>query len=712
MSQRAPGAVHSEVTQLSPRSGAVARGCAGLALIIGVGVLVGWCCHSRPVERILSGLPVMTAWTAIGLSLGAAGLLGLSARRGRGLGRLLGAAMALLGMLVIWEYLVGPIGMDQWLFRASGATDPGRPSPQTAVCLLLLGSALASLGLPGRGRRCHLVLLAGTAVVVVFVTVGYLFGIVELRGVSGSNGVALHTLVGVVVLSVGIAALSPDGPRLGGVRGRGSCALVARALALFGLAPVIVGAGLFALLRSGVLGPRAALTLFTVAMIVALVCVALPLIAQVRRAEAGTRELAGRLQALFDNAPAALSLRDTDGCYLHINRYGAEIVGQSPEALVGQRPTRTWANAGVTDDDAAIARTGQSVAHDRVIQRADGTLADFHVVRYPVMENGEVRAFGTFGVDITEHKRTMFELELAQARFRSAFAEAPIGMMVQGLDGEVQEVNPALCALVGRDAAALLSVGAAAFIAEEDRIVEATARAELIGGPARSHTLELSYETVSAQRIPVDVHLTLVRAPDGAPSHFIAQVQDVTERRRHEQELEFLADHDPLTDLLNRRAFLRQLGRHQRHRDEAGAVIIFDLDALKAVNDAHGHQAGDELIIRTAAISRSQLRGTDVIARLGGDEFAVLLPGTSPETATDVAHTLLGALNARTDAAGLPVRPIRASLGVTAFSAPLTESSAMILQRADFAMYEAKRDGGNRVRVAPATADAGQRAWA
>jgi diguanylate cyclase (GGDEF)-like protein len=203
-------------------------------------------------------------------------------------------------------------------------------------------------------------------------------------------------------------------------------------------------------------------------------------------------------------------------------------------------------------------------------------------------------------------------------------------------------------------------------------------------------------------RIPVDVHLTLVRTSDGSPGHFLVQVQDATERRRHEQELEFLADHDPLTNLLNRRAFLRTLDRHRRHRDEAGAVIMLDLDALKEVNDGFGHHAGDELIVATATISRSHLRSTDVIARLGGDEFAVLLPGTSPEVAMEVARDLLAALNARTDADGAVLRPIRASVGVTAFGTPLSDSSARVLQRADFAMYEAKREGGSRVRLAPA----------
>lgn len=705
MSFRVPRAAHRESTGPHSRSRALAIGCGCVVLLIGITVLVGWCCHSIAVERIIAGLPAMTAWTAIGLSCGGVALIGATSPRWNRLGRCFAAVTALIGLLVLFEYLVTPIGIDQLLFTASSGTDPGRPSPQTASCLLFLGSALATVRLTPGWRRVHYGLLAGTATIVLFVTVGYVFGVVALRGVSGSDGVALHTLVGLILLTVGTTALLPDNQFVALARGRGSSAVVARALVGLGITPVIIGGTLFYLLQAHALGPRVALTLFTVTMMVLLGLLSAPLIIKVHNAEAGMRELTSQLQALFDNAPAALSLRDSAGRYLQVNRYGAAIVGKRAEELIGQTPPPPVDGGGALVDDREIARSGQSVSHDERIVRADGEVRDYHLVRYPVVENGQVRAFGTFGVDVTEHRRTVRELELAQTRFRSAFDEAPIGMMVQALDGEVQEVNPALCALVGRAPEELLSAGTASFITAEDRIVEATARAELLDGTGRSRTLELHYETDGDQRFPVDVHLTLVRNSDGAPQHYLVQVQDVTERRRYEQELEFLADHDPLTNLLNRRAFLRTLDRNKRHGDQAGAVIVFDLDSLKEVNDAHGHHAGDELIIAAATISRDQLRSTDVIARLGGDEFAVLLPGTSPDSAAAVAHHLLAALNTRSNGPGAPPSPIRASVGVSGFGSTMTDSSALVLQRADFAMYEAKREGGNRVRVASAVAN-------
>ena len=128
----------------------------------------------------------------------------------------------------------------------------------------------------------------------------------------------------------------------------------------------------------------------------------------------------------------------------------------------------------------------------------------------------------------------------------------------------------------------------------------------------------------------VAVNSTLVRDADGEPLHFLSQMQDITERRRYEAELRHMADHDPLTGLLNRRSFERELERHVAYVDRygpTGAAIVLDLDHFKTINDTLGHsrrRRADRARRRTRCASR--LRESDVLARLGGDEFAVLLP--------------------------------------------------------------------------------------
>ena len=109
----------------------------------------------------------------------------------------------------------------------------------------------------------------------------------------------------------------------------------------------------------------------------------------------------------------------------------------------------------------------------------------------------------------------------------------------------------------------------------------------------------------------------------------VLQILDITERKRFEGQLQYLADHDPLTGMFNRRRFEEELERALAYAERyrvPGALMVVDLDGLKAVNDTLGHAIGDELLERVARLLRHSLRTSDVVARLGGDEFGVLLP--------------------------------------------------------------------------------------
>lgn len=142
------------------------------------------------------------------------------------------------------------------------------------------------------------------------------------------------------------------------------------------------------------------------------------------------------------------------------------------------------------------------------------------------------------------------------------------------------------------------------------------------------------------------------------------------------------AETDPLTGLANRRGWDRMIAleeaRHARFGDPA-AVLVIDLDGLKATNDQHGHAAGDALITTAGEVLRATVRATDTVARLGGDEFALLLPGTDTATATHLIGRLSEALAAR---------GVQASIGSGAFT--VAGGFADALRHADDAMYRAK----------------------
>jgi len=172
-------------------------------------------------------------------------------------------------------------------------------------------------------------------------------------------------------------------------------------------------------------------------------------------------------------------------------------------------------------------------------------------------------------------------------------------------------------------------------------------------------------------------------------------IAGMSQLRRTQRKLELLATHDPLTNVLNARAFsnelAQELGRHRRYGRPL-ALIYLDLDDFKKVNDAHGHATGDAVLRLVADAMRSAVRQADVVGRLGGDELGVLMPETDGAVAHAAASRLAAGI--RTVFRGTP--SVTASVGVVAVSG--TEAGTdELLRKADQAMYEAKRTGKDRV---------------
>ncbi len=200
----------------------------------------------------------------------------------------------------------------------------------------------------------------------------------------------------------------------------------------------------------------------------------------------------------------------------------------------------------------------------------------------------------------------------------------------------------------------------------------------------------------------VSHHVRLLRDADGNPVQIITHLVDITERRMLERELRHMADHDPLTALLNRRGLEAELERHVTHVNRygaRGALLVLDLDHFKAVNDTLGHEAGDRLIVTVANLLRTRLRSSDAVARLGGDEFAILLPDANAEMARHVAEEIVADVqrNAAVDH-GQTRRHVTASVGVTMFTQEQINAESVLVD-ADLAMYDAKEAGRDRVAI-------------
>ena len=282
--------------------------------------------------------------------------------------------------------------------------------------------------------------------------------------------------------------------------------------------------------------------------------------------------------------------------------------------------------------------------------------------------------------ELRERERMLSE---AEERFRGAFENAPIGMALVGLDGRLLQVNAVLCEITGLDRDWLQRLELSQLSEREDVRADDEALIRMTHGELDRYSTEKRFVRPDGRTVWVQLQVTLLRDRQGGPVRFIAQIQDISGRRRDEEQLRHMANHDPLTGLLNRRSFERALSNqlaHVRRYGTSSALLFIDLDDFKYVNDSLGHAEGDKLIVRVAETLTAELRETDVLARLGGDEFAVLLPHAEPAHARVVADKLLRQIaGLQVSMNGHGAASLTASAGIavldSSFRPPTTSSS-------------------------------------
>ncbi len=313
---------------------------------------------------------------------------------------------------------------------------------------------------------------------------------------------------------------------------------------------------------------------------------------------------------------------------------------------------------------------------------------------------GEVEGGMAVTLDVTVRAHAQDALRRSEERFRRAFDDAPIGMALLALDGRVRKVNSALCQMTGHDQGDLVGEYLASLTVPDAAAQQVEALARLIAGDHDSHRGELQLRHSAGAPITTAMHAAVVRDARGEPEHVLLQIQDVSDRKRFEDQLQFMADHDPLTGLLNHRGLQRELDSHiarGRRYGTHGALLALDLDQFTSIHDTLGHRTGEELIVRVAGLLRERLRDSDVIARLGGDEIGILLPYVTREQAETVAIALSTLLHdEESDPGAEGSSHLLTSVGVMMFdSADLTSQEALI--RANIAMHESKQAGEDRV---------------
>ncbi|QSI78395.1 sensor domain-containing protein [Niveibacterium microcysteis] len=294
------------------------------------------------------------------------------------------------------------------------------------------------------------------------------------------------------------------------------------------------------------------------------------------------------------------------------------------------------------------------------------------------------------------HQKKQAELALRQAA--AVYENTQEGVLITDADGHIVSVNRAFTAMTGYTLDEVLGMTASILKSgRHDAVFFAAMWAE-IAATGRWQG-ELWNRRKNGEIYPQLTSISAVRDGRGHVSRYVGVLTDISAIKASEERLEFLAHHDPLTNLPNRLTLFSRIERAMKVAKREGhstALLMLDLDRFKDVNDSFGHLVGDSLLQRVAEGLRCRLREVDTLSRLGGDEFTILLEKLHrPDDASRVAEDILDTLRTPWTLPGGSQLRVSASIGIAHYPGSAV-SPEELLQQADAAMYRAKREGRGR----------------
>ena len=410
-----------------------------------------------------------------------------------------------------------------------------------------------------------------------------------------------------------------------------------------------------------------------------------------------------RFNAAVENMSQGLSMYDAAQRLIVCNKQYAEIYGLTEEQVKPGTTLRqileyrTAQGTGREDFTKSVdAWIDEIVANKRyqgISKLANGRYIS--VVHRPMDGGGWLSTHE----DITERRLAEQELDETKSFLNSIIANIPVAVVVKdAITRNLVLVNRQFEAMVGLPQSEI--VGKHAFDLYNKRDAElfdqADRQAVALNTGVTSNEYEVEIPTRGTRVLATS--RIVIRDKDGAPKYLALVIEDITERKRSEQRIAFMAHHDALTGLANRASAVEKIedaGARQRRWGEEFAVLLLDLDRFKYVNDTLGHPAGDALLREAAARLKGTLRETDVLARLGGDEFAIIQIGepNQREAATTLANRVIDLISKPFNIEGNEVN-IATSIGIALAPEHATKPDNL-LKMADMALYRAKSAGRN-----------------
>lgn len=427
-----------------------------------------------------------------------------------------------------------------------------------------------------------------------------------------------------------------------------------------------------------------------------------------RRTVAELRAIEQQLSETLNSVNLITLILDAEGRIAFCSEHLARLVGYTVAELAG----RNWFDEFVPPEESirsafqnAIATSSLPAVHENPIRSHDGSLRQ---IRWhnSLRRNSSGQVIGTIaiGEDITEQQLAQKELQLAATVFDSNSE----GVLITDAHFRIVKSNRAFSLLSGIDPASLPGMHAQRLF-QLDRPDDYRKQRYLLG---INHAWqgELTLRRPGNRALPISLSVNCVQNAQQQISHYVAVITDISERRRQQAQIEYMAYHDPLTGLPNRLLLADRFNvaraLAERHKSKL-ALLFIDLDRFKLVNDTLGHPTGDMLLQLVGARLHDCVRESDTVARLGGDEFLVMLSLQNAADAAEIAQNILNVMAMPLHLSGRAVHS-GASIGISLYPDD-GDDFTQLQQRADTALYLSKQEGRNTYRFYRNTAsDAAQ----
>jgi diguanylate cyclase (GGDEF)-like protein/PAS domain S-box-containing protein len=408
------------------------------------------------------------------------------------------------------------------------------------------------------------------------------------------------------------------------------------------------------------------------------------------------RDSEERYRILTEKSAAGVYLLQ-DNLFRYANEAFAEVFGYGTAEIVDKLGPLDFV---VPKDRVLVAESLQKRIAGEIdnenyafrVVRKDGLVRHVEIFGSRFFYNGQPAILGTL-VDITDRKEAEKRLAEERRRFLTLSEQAPFGLAMVNDRGRFTYINPKFQALFGYALEDILEGKVwlhKAFPNPQERHRAITAWIEDVRDTNTGENPSRIYTVTCRDGTEKIVNFIPVRLSSGET---LMSCEDVTERKRLEEQLHRMSIIDELTGLYNRRGFFAFAHQQLKlaERTGEGMLLFFaDLDRMKWINDNHGHREGDRALVETAEVLRETFRETDILARMGGDEFAILAVGASRQIRELLTQRLQQSLDNRNAAQGRAYA-LSLSVGIAAFVAGGASSLDDLMADADRAMYEVKR---------------------